>query len=98
MGFRFGKDQLVSEDHSQPKSLNPLRPKSTGGVRYQKLSLSRVFSSLWHKQSVQVSVLYKPQEIQRAHTYLNEEIKGSIQRREQAVHLVKRELICKKAH
>lgn len=34
----------------------------------------------------------------RAHTYLNEEIKGNVQRREQAVHLLKRELIYKKVH
>lgn len=69
MGLRFGEDQLVSEDRCQPKPLNPLRPKSTEGVRYQRLSLSRVFSSLWHKQSVQVSVLYKPREI-KGHTLI----------------------------
>lgn len=62
-GFRSGQDQLVSEDHSQPKPLSPLRPTSTKELG-TKVSLSRVFSSLWHRTSVQMQVPYKPQEIQ----------------------------------
>lgn len=56
-GVRCGEDRLVAEDHPPP--LKPLRPKSTERVGYQSLSLPRTFSPLWHKQTGQISELYK---------------------------------------
>lgn len=46
---RSGEDWLVSEHHSLPEPLNPLRPKSPKRVGYHSLPLPRAFSSLWHK-------------------------------------------------
>ena len=35
---KSGEDRLVSEDHSLPDPLNPLRPKSTKRVGYRSLT------------------------------------------------------------